>query len=71
MELDLSGLTCPMPLIKFKKTLAQNPDVSEFVLILSDKGALNDIPSFCSQVGLSCALVASDEVIVFRIARVI
>jgi tRNA 2-thiouridine synthesizing protein A len=43
--LDVSGLPCPMPLVKLKKYLSQNPNVERVTLIATDKGALKDIPA--------------------------
>lgn len=68
MELDYVGLVCPMPILKLKKYLAHNKgQVFDIDLILSDKGALNDIPAFCQQAGLSCTLLESDSEIRFKI----
>lgn len=56
--LDLSGLACPMPIIKLKKYLAQNADnLQPFNLMVTDEGALKDIPAFCQQQGLDCELI--------------
>lgn len=56
-KLDLSGLACPMPIIKLKKFLAQNPDYQSIELVFSDKGGLKDIPAFCQQQNIGCEVV--------------
>jgi tRNA 2-thiouridine synthesizing protein A len=70
VELDLTGLVCPMPLIKLKKALVTGADAGVFRVLVSDRGGLKDIPAFCAQQGLSCELVAQDKCIEFRVARV-
>lgn len=54
IELDTRGLACPMPVIKLKKCLAENPEKGlKIRMQLSDKGGLKDIPAFCQQAGIS------------------
>ena len=68
--LDLSGLVCPMPIIKLKKYLSQNSQNNLTVkLIVSDRGSLKDIPSFCQQQSLMCDLIENNDRIVFKISR--
>lgn len=70
-KLDFSGLACPMPVIKLKKFLAQNPGLMDaFEVSVSDQGALKDVPAFCSQQNLHCVLKEqADSVIRFEIQR--
>ncbi len=56
-KLDLTGLACPMPIIKLKKFLAQNPDYQFIELVFTDKGGLKDIPAFCQQQNIGCEVV--------------
>lgn len=57
-SLNLSGLACPMPIIRLKKYLAHNSSHLEpFNLIVTDSGALKDIPAFCQQQNLTCELI--------------
>ncbi|WP_178862973.1 sulfurtransferase TusA family protein [Thiomicrorhabdus cannonii] len=66
--LDLTGLACPMPLIKLKKYLAETAGQSRpFLVSVSDRGALKDIPAFCLQKGLACQLVSDNVPIQFQI----
>jgi len=68
MELNFVGLVCPMPIIKLKKYLVENKDqIINVELLISDKSGLKDIPAFCEQSGLSCELMANENVIRFKI----
>jgi len=68
MELDLTGLVCPMPIIKLKKFIAENGKTEVNVLLtITDKSGIKDIPAFCKQAGLRCVLVEESELIQFRI----
>jgi tRNA 2-thiouridine synthesizing protein A len=49
--LDAIGLSCPLPLLKTKKTLAAM-DLGEILEILSsDPGSQKDIPKYCKKNG--------------------
>ena len=68
---DSKGLACPMPVIKLKKALTQNPTKEGvFVLHLTDKGGLKDIPAFCQQQQLMWELVQQQPFIEFKIWRI-
>lgn len=43
-SLDTIGLSCPMPLLKTKKTLSQMAEGEVIEVISSDPGSHNDIP---------------------------
>lgn len=59
-KLDVTGLPCPMPLIKLKQAMAtQEVDVIE--LHASDPGALRDIPAFGTQQGVRVEVASSEE----------
>lgn len=45
-KLDTTGLTCPMPLLKTKKTLSQMAAGEVIEVISSDPGSQKDIPKF-------------------------
>lgn len=69
-RLDLTGLACPMPIIKLKKFLSQNPSLQEsFIVEVSDSGALKDIPAFCQQQKINCQLRQAQPIIEFQIQR--
>jgi tRNA 2-thiouridine synthesizing protein A len=49
--LDATGLSCPLPLLRTKKTLA-NMEIGEILEVLSsDPGSQKDIPKYCNRNG--------------------
>ncbi|MFC4798278.1 CoA-disulfide reductase [Neobacillus sp. GCM10023253] len=48
---DVSGLTCPMPIIKLKKGLDSLESGQVLELHVTDKGALNDLPAWSKNAG--------------------
>lgn len=50
-ELDTSGLTCPMPILKAKKALAGMASGQVLKVITTDPGALRDFQAFAQQTG--------------------
>jgi len=49
--LDVTGLTCPLPVLRLKQIL-RSMAVGEIVQVLAtDKSTEHDIPSFCRQTG--------------------
>jgi len=51
MELDASGLSCPLPILKTRKMLSTMKSGQVLKVISSDQGSLKDIPAFVSQTG--------------------
>lgn len=51
MTLDTSGLTCPMPLLKTKKTLKGMAAGQILEVLGTDPGSKNDIPNFGNKDG--------------------
>jgi len=49
--LDARGLSCPLPILKTKKALAQLGHGELLELITSDPGSVKDLSSFCEQTG--------------------
>ncbi|GHH96636.1 CoA-disulfide reductase [Neobacillus kokaensis] len=49
--IDVSGLTCPMPIIKLKKGLDSLHSGQVLELHVTDKGALNDLPAWSKNAG--------------------
>lgn len=68
-EVDLQGLVCPMPLIRFKKVLAEHPEELVFKLVLSDLAAIKDVPAFCRQAGLEAEIGKDEETLVIWVKR--
>ncbi|GKT11708.1 MAG: tRNA 2-thiouridine synthesizing protein A [Thiomicrorhabdus sp.] len=68
--IDTKGLACPMPIIKLKKSLAENPELDNLFYIEStDKGGLQDIPAFCQQQCLVYELLEEQPCIIFKVWR--
>ncbi|SFR63069.1 sulfurtransferase TusA family protein [Thiomicrospira sp. ALE5] len=68
-KVNLIGLKCPLPLIKFKKALVEYADEVEFHVSVDDPGALKDFPVFCNKLGLDFDLLAEQPLMEFRISR--
>ena len=47
--LDLSGLQCPMPILKTKKAIAAMPKGATIEVLATDPGAPGDFEAFCAQ----------------------
>jgi tRNA 2-thiouridine synthesizing protein A len=50
-EFDLSGLSCPMPILKTKKALADMASGQVLKLISTDYGSVKDMQAFANQTG--------------------
>jgi CoA-disulfide reductase len=48
---DVSGLTCPMPIIKFKKGIDSLESGQVIELHVTDSGSLNDLPAWSNNAG--------------------
>ncbi len=51
LELDTSGLNCPLPVLKARKALSTLQSGQRLQLIATDPGANKDIPAFCKMSG--------------------
>ena len=51
VELDTSGLNCPLPILKARKALADMSAGQRLHLIVTDLGATQDIPAFSKMTG--------------------
>ena len=49
--IDLSGLNCPLPILRAKKALADMASGTVLEVIATDAGAPTDIEAFCRQTG--------------------
>ena len=47
--LDARGLSCPMPMLKTKKTLKDMQSGQVLEVLGTDPGSKNDIPDFCKK----------------------
>ena len=59
--LDVKGLTCPMPLLKTKKTLKGMNAGQVLEVLGTDPGSKNDIPEFCRKGGNELLAMADDD----------
>ncbi len=48
---DLSGLRCPMPILRTKKSLAQMQAAEVLKVTTTDPAAVDDLAVFCKQTG--------------------
>ena len=51
MEIDTSGLKCPLPILRTKKALAQLKGGEILKIITTDPGAPRDFQAFAKQTG--------------------
>ncbi|GGY09385.1 sulfurtransferase TusA family protein [Paludibacterium paludis] len=49
--IDLSGLNCPLPILRAKKALAEMESGKVLEVIATDPGAPKDFEAFCRQTG--------------------
>lgn len=69
-EVDATGLTCPLPILRAKKALAQMQSGQILKVIATDGGSATDFPVFAKQTGND--LIAQDktgEAFVFYLKR--
>ncbi|MDH5784485.1 MAG: sulfurtransferase TusA family protein [Chromatiales bacterium] len=50
-ELDASGLNCPLPILRAKKTIATLSSGDVVKIIATDPGSVKDFEAFCRQTG--------------------
>ena len=51
LKLDLSGLNCPLPILKTKKFLAQIDSGEKVEILTTDPASLLDLQDFCKKTG--------------------
>ncbi|MFW5451764.1 MAG: sulfurtransferase TusA family protein [Methylophagaceae bacterium] len=51
VELDTSGLNCPLPVLKARKALSEMSAGQRLLLIATDEGSSQDIPAFAKMTG--------------------
>lgn len=61
LEIDASGLNCPMPLLKLKKALNQLNSTDIVKIVVTDKAAHLDFGVFCQQIGHEILTVHNTE----------
>jgi len=50
-EIDATGLSCPMPVLRLQKALRDLPSGAQIMLLASDPMAAIDVPHFCQEHG--------------------
>lgn len=51
VEINLSGLSCPLPILRTKKKLAELKSGEILKIIVTDSGSQQDFPMFAKQSG--------------------
>ena len=51
VELDARNLSCPLPILRAKRSLSAMPSGQVLRITATDKGAPNDFEEFCRQTG--------------------
>ena len=51
LEIDTSGLTCPLPILRAKKALAGMSSGQILRVLATDKNSVADFQAFCRQTG--------------------
>ena len=64
--LDVTGLKCPLPILRAKKALAQMQQGDVLTVLATDSGAPGDFEAFCRQTG-HVLLDTSEQDGVFRL----
>lgn len=50
-ELDASGLNCPLPILRTKKSMAELASGEVLKIMATDPGSVKDMEAFCLQTG--------------------
>lgn len=71
MEIDASGLKCPLPILRAKKALAQLQSGQVLKVITTDTHAVRDFQAFAKQTGnvLQAQHQTSDSAVHFLVRR--
>jgi tRNA 2-thiouridine synthesizing protein A len=70
IELDARNLSCPLPILRAKKSLSQMNSGQVLRIVATDKGAPNDFAEFCRKTGNELlSSTAQDGEFVFLIRR--
>jgi tRNA 2-thiouridine synthesizing protein A len=60
-EFDASGLACPMPIVKTKKSLADMASGPMLRVIATDPGSVCDMQAFAEQTGITLLSSSSEN----------
>ncbi len=65
--IDLSGLNCPLPILKTKKFLANLNSKDKVKIITTDPASLIDLQDFCSKTGHKLIEQITENKIIYTI----
>ena len=69
-ELDTKGLSCPLPILRAKKALAELASGQVLKIVCTDPGSIRDFKAFAKQTGNELlAQEASDELFIHFLRR--
>ena len=69
-QLDVSGLKCPMPILRTKKTLAEMTSGEVLEIHATDPATKDDLAAFARQTGhVLLQLIETDTCLVFFLKR--
>jgi tRNA 2-thiouridine synthesizing protein A len=60
LEVDASGLACPLPILRAKKALAQLTSGQVLKVVTTDRNAIKDFQAFAKQTGNALLLQLDD-----------
>lgn len=60
-ELDVKGLSCPLPILRTKKVLAEMTSGQILHVLATDPGSVKDFAAFCRQTGNTLLGQKQDE----------
>ena len=58
---DFSGLICPLPVLKLRRTLASLQGGDSLIMLATDQNALQDVKHFCQQHGHQLHRVVQEQ----------
>jgi len=61
VQLDTTGLNCPLPILKARKAIKQVPAGGTLEVIATDPGAVEDFETFCRVTGHELLEAAEDD----------
>ena len=70
IELDTKGLSCPLPILRAKKALAELASGQVLKIVCTDPGSIRDFKAFAKQTGNELlAQEASEELFIHFLRR--
>ena len=69
VELDATGLVCPMPVLKANRALRALPAGGRLLVRATDPAAAKDIPAYCAQTGHVLESSASEDGVLVFVLR--